>query len=192
MPFEGNLSSVSLESVLRNIDANSLTGMLTIKDARGERKIAFQGGRIVAFLPLAGEERSVPDALAAKGLITKDEVEKARTSLAWKRMNLRRALEYRGLVKELDYVQAVRDEVIVPHFVELFTNRDRTFRFEENPLENTPSEQRERWDPDQLAAELRVTTESVVLDCVRRLQSTTPSSTESAAHESPPAQENRA
>ncbi|MEZ0229000.1 MAG: DUF4388 domain-containing protein, partial [Planctomycetota bacterium] len=51
MPFEGDLSLVSLESVLRNIDANNLSGLLTIKDARGERRVAFQGGRIVAFLP---------------------------------------------------------------------------------------------------------------------------------------------
>jgi hypothetical protein len=183
VPFEGDLKVVSLESVLRNIDANSLTGILTIKDARGERQVAFQGGRIVAVLPVAGEERSVPDALAKKGFIAKDDVEKVRTSLAWKRMNLRRALEYRGLVKETDYVQAVRDEVIVPLFVELFTNRDRTFRFDESD-DNTPSEIRKGWDEDQLAGELRVSIESVVLECVKRIDEKGP--------EKPPAPENQA
>src|SRR5271155_118406 len=121
MPFEGDLKVVSLESVLRNIEGNNLSGTLAIKDARGERRIAFLSGKIMAILPLPGEERPVPDALAAKKLISKEEVEKVRASLGYKRMNLKRALEYRGLVKEQDYAQAVRDEVIVPHLVELFS-----------------------------------------------------------------------
>ena len=168
MPFEGNLNVVSLESVLRNIDSNSLTGILTVSDSRGERQVAFMAGRLVAFLPIAGEERSVADALATKKLIERDEVEKVRSSLRFKRMNLRRALEYRGLVTEQDYAQAVRDEVIVPHVLELFVKRERMFRFDEKPLEPTPS-QRDRWDEDQLAAELRILVEPLILECVRRL-----------------------
>jgi hypothetical protein len=168
VPFEGNLKLVSLESVLRNIDVNHLTGVLTISDPRGERRVAFTAGKLTAFLPIPGEERPVPDALAAKKLIARDDVEKVRSSLGWKRMNLRRALEYRGLVKEQDYAQAVRDEVIVPHILELFANRERQFRFDEKPLEATPS-RRDRWDEDQLAAELRIMIGPLVLECVRRL-----------------------
>ncbi len=171
MPFEGNLKLVSLESILRNIDVNHLTGVLAISDHKGVRKIAFMTGKLMAILPIPGEERSVADALAAKKLIARDEVEKVRSSLGFKRMNLRRALEYRGLVKEQDYAHAVRDEVIVPHVVELFSNRERMFRFDEKPLEATPS-RRDSWDEDQLAAELRIMIGPLVLECVRRLDET--------------------
>jgi hypothetical protein len=169
VPFEGELKSVALESVLRNIDANNLTGTLTIRDDRGERKVAFIEGRIYAFLPIRGEEIPVPDALARKGLISKEEVEKVRTSLAFKRLNLKRALEYRGLVTEQDYAQAVRDEVIVPHVFELFTKRERAFHFDDRPFDGTPTYERDLWDADQLAAELRVLIEPVVLECMKRL-----------------------
>lgn len=170
MPFEGDLRSVSLESVLRNIDANSLTGILTIRCIQQlERQIAFHEGRIVAFRAPRGEERGVPRALQKKGIMSADQVEKVRSSLAWKRMNLRRALEYRGLVKEQDYTQAVRDEVIVPHILELFLHPERTFRFVETPLESLPTEERALWDPDQLAAELRIPIGPLVLEAVKRL-----------------------
>ena len=165
MPFEGELNLVSLESVLRNIDVNALTGTLSIRDESGTRKIAFAAGKIVAFLAVPGEARAVPDALAKKGLISREDVEKARTSLAWKRMNLKRALEYRGLVKEQDYAQAVRDEVIVAHVLELFMHPERSFRFEEGG----PFERGDPYDQDQLAAELRVHVEPVVLECVKRI-----------------------
>ncbi|HZV01515.1 MAG TPA: DUF4388 domain-containing protein [Planctomycetota bacterium] len=176
MPFEGDLKLVSLESVLRNIDSNALTGILSVRDARGERKVAFISGKIHAFLPLPAEARGVPRALSKRTPLTVDEIEKLRTSLAWKRMNLKRALEYRGLVKEEDYARAVRDEVIVPHMQELFLHRERTFRFDEAAFEQTPAVW-DAWDPDQLAAELRVAIEPLVFECLKRVDEKSPITT---------------
>jgi hypothetical protein len=176
VPFEGDLKLVSLESVLRNIDSNALTGILSVRDARGERKVAFIAGKIHAFLPLPSEVRGVPRALSKRTPLSIDEIEKLRTSLAWKRMNLKRALEYRGLVKEEDYARAVRDEVLVPHMQELFSHPERTFRFDEAAFDQTPAVW-DAWDPDQLAAELRVAVEPLILECVKRLDEKSPITT---------------
>jgi hypothetical protein len=160
--FEGELKKVPLADVLRTIHQNSLSGTLTVKDARGERRIPFLDGRAAAFQALPGEERPVLDALAKRRAVSRADAENARTSLAWKRFTLRRALAYRGLISEQLYSAIVREDVILEGIYELFLESERTFKFEDGAPDLN------QYDLDQVAAELRLDAPVIVLEGTRR------------------------
>ena len=165
MAFEGDLKDVPIGDVLRTIHQNSLSGTLTIKDARGERRTACIDGRVAAFQPLPGEERPVLDALSKRRAVTRADAETARTSLAWKRFTLRRALAYRGLVSEQLYSAIVREDVILEGIYELFLETNRSFKFEDG------SPDLSTYDLDQVHAEVRIEAPAIVLEGTRRRDS---------------------
>jgi len=159
--FEGDLKNLPLADVLQTINQNNLTGTLTVKDAKGERKIAFAQGFIVAFQPAPGESRPVIDALAKRRIVAKSEAEKARGGFLGKRKTLRLALASRGLVTEDDYVKVVREDLLEGVY-ELFLETDRTFKFEDGNPDLAS------WDQDQIAAEIRLPAAPIVMEGARR------------------------
>jgi tetratricopeptide (TPR) repeat protein len=159
--FEGDLKNLPLADVLQTINGNSLTGTLTVKDQKGERKLAFTQGMIVAFAPAPGDGHPVIDALAKRRIVAKPDAEKARSGFLGKRKTLRLALATRGLVKEEDYVKVVKEDVLEGIY-ELFLENDRTFKFEDGQPDLA------QWDQDQLAAEVRLPAAPIVMEGARR------------------------
>lgn len=161
MAFEGDLKNLPLADVLQTINQNNLTGTLTVKDAKGDRKIAFANGFIVAFQPAPGDARPVIEALAKRRIVAKSEAEKARSGFLGKRKTLRLALASRGLVTEEAYVKVVREDLLEGVY-ELFLETDRTFKFEDGQTDLT------QWDQDQIAAEIRLPAAPIVMEGARR------------------------
>src|SRR5207248_342048 len=104
----------------------------------------------------------VLDALVRRRVVSREEAEKARSSMSWKRMTFRRALAYRGLVLEDLYAQIVKEDVVLEGVFELFLESGRRFKFLEGRPDLLP------YDPDQVCAELRLNVTSFVLDASRR------------------------
>lgn len=161
MAFEGDLKNLPLADVLQTINQNNLTGTLTVKDSKGDRRIAFSQGFITAFQPAPGEGRPVIDALAKRRIVARNEAEKARGGFLGKRKTLRMALASRGLVTEEDYVKVVKEDVLEGIY-ELFLETDRTFKFEDGQTDLTS------WDQDQIAAEVRLPAAPIVMEGARR------------------------
>jgi tetratricopeptide (TPR) repeat protein len=159
--FEGDLKNLPLADVLQTINQNNLTGTLTVKDSRGERRVAFSGGFIVAFNPAPGDARPVLEALTKRRLVGKTEAEKARGGFLGKRKTLRLALAQRGLVTEEDYQKVVKEDVLEGIY-ELFLETDRTFKFEDGAPDLA------QWDADQVAADLRLPAPGIVMEGARR------------------------
>ncbi len=161
MAFEGDLKNLPLADVLQTINQNNLTGTLTVKDSKGDRRIAFANGFIVAFQPAPGDTRPVIDALAKRRIVAKSEAEKARSGFLGKRKTLRLALASRGLVTEDDYVKVVREDLLEGIY-ELFLETDRTFKFEDGQPDLA------QWDQDQIATEIRLPAAPIVMEGARR------------------------
>lgn len=161
MAFEGDLKNLPLADVLQSIHQNNLTGTLSVKDTKGERRVAFSGGYIVAYRPAPGDGHPVIDALAKRRIVAKAEAEKARSGFLGKRKTLRMALAQRGLVKEEDYQRVVKEDVLEGIY-ELFLETDRTFRFEDGQPDLA------QWDQDQLCAELKLAAAGIVMEGARR------------------------
>jgi tetratricopeptide (TPR) repeat protein len=159
--FEGDLKNLPLADVLQTINQNNLTGTLTVRDAKGDRRIAFSQGFITAFQPAPGEGRPVIDALAKRRIVARSEAEKARGGFLGKRKTLRMALASRGLVTEEDYIKVVKEDVLEGIY-ELFLETDRTFKFEDGQTDLTT------WDQDQIAAEVRLPAAPIVMEGARR------------------------
>ncbi len=161
MAFEGDLKNLPLADVLQTINQNNLTGTLSVKDTKGDRRIAFSQGFIVAFQPAPGEAHPVIDALAKRRIVARTEAEKARGGFLGKRKTLRLALSSRGLVTEEDYVKVVKEDVLEGIY-ELFLENDRTFKFEDGQTDLSS------WDQDQIAAEIRLPSAPIVMEGARR------------------------
>jgi tetratricopeptide (TPR) repeat protein len=159
--FEGDLKNLPLADVLQSIHQNNLTGTLSVKDVKGERRVAFAGGFIVAFQAAPGEGHGVIEFLAKRRVVAKSAAEKARSGFLGKRKTLRMALASRGLISEEDYQKIVKEDVLEGIY-ELFLETDRTFKFEDG------SPDLGQWDADQVCAELRLAPPGIVMEGARR------------------------
>ncbi|MCO5169916.1 MAG: DUF4388 domain-containing protein [Planctomycetes bacterium] len=159
MAFAGDLRKLPLADVFQSIHQNSLTGALAIRDAHGERLVAFREGFVVGCAAPAGEEHGIADELVRRRKI---EAKDARPSRFFRRKgSLLKSLQRRNLMDVAEFAGMTRTLVLERVYD--------CFLLEEGSFEFVESYDQGRFDEDEASAELKVAPAEILMEAMRRI-----------------------
>lgn len=159
MAFAGDLKKLPLADVFQSIHQNSLTGALAIKDAHGERLVAFREGFVVGCAAPTGEEHGIADELVRRRKI---EAKDARPSRFFRRKgSLLKSLQRRNLMDAGEFGAMTRT-LVLERVYDCFLLEEGSFNFLE-------SFDQGRFDEDEAAAELKIAPAEILMEAMRRI-----------------------
>lgn len=159
MAFAGDLKKLPLADVFQSIHQNSLSGALAIRDAAGERLVAFRDGFVIGCAAPMGEEHGIADELVRRRKI---DAKDARPSRFFRRKgSLLKSLQRRNLMTRDEFAQMTRT-LVLERVYDCFLLEEGTFEFLE-------SYDQSRFDEDEAAAELKIAPAEILMEAMRRI-----------------------
>ena len=159
MSFTGDLKKLPLADVFQSIHQNSLTGALAIRDARGERLVAFKDGFVSGCAAPQGEEHGIADELVRRKVIDEKD---ARPSRFFRRKgSLKSSLKKKNVLDSGEFTSLTRSLVLERVYD--------CFLLEEGKFEFLEVYDASRFDDDELAAELRIAPAEILMEAMRRI-----------------------
>lgn len=159
MAFAGDLNKLPLADVFQSIHQNSLSGALAIRDANGERLVAFREGFVTGCAAPVGEEHGIADELVRRRKI---DAKDARPSRFFRRKgSLLKSLQRRNLMNAAEFAQMTRT-VVLERVYDCFLLEEGSFEFLE-------AFDQGRFDEDEASAELKIAPAEILMEAMRRI-----------------------
>ena len=159
MGFAGELATIGLPEVFRNVAFNRLTGVLTIAERDRKSALFFDDGMIRAFSSGAGHNLDYEAIAERADAAPTNAIDAARRR--GRRESLRSVLAAAGVLDETRYDAGVRT-VVEEEVILLFGRREASFVFDENPPKSGV------FDIEQLECRLEIDPETLAMEAVRR------------------------
>jgi tetratricopeptide (TPR) repeat protein len=157
--FAGDLSKLPLADVFQSIHQNTMTGAVAIETPQGQHLISFQSGLLTGCAPPPGEaDHTIGDELVRRRMV---EASVVRPSRFFKRKGtLRRSITRRGIMNDEEFIALTRSVVLERVYD--------CFLLEEGQFEFLESYDADRFDPDEVATELKVGPSEILMEAMRR------------------------
>lgn len=160
MAFAGDLQKFPLADVFQSCHQNRLTGALAIRDARGERLIAFEEGMVTGCAGLDEGDETLAGELVRRRLVSPDAI--GRPSRFFKRKgSLKRSLTRRNVLNSSEFNSFTRS-VVLERIYDCFLLEEGNFEFVED-YDKT------RFDDDEEAAKVRINPNEILMEAMRRI-----------------------
>ncbi len=160
--LKGDLSSFSLGEIFQSLAINNHSGTLKITSRDAEKLIFFDRGEIRRFSHGASKELRIGDVLVHLGRITADDLQDAYATEEKTKTPFGIALLKKGLVTKDDVVEALTLK-IQEELYDLFLWTSGHFEFQ---MDHCPDD---AFDDLQKSAGVKITTNSVIMEGLRRL-----------------------
>ncbi len=160
MAFKGDLRKLPLADVFQSIHQNGMTGALAVRDHRGERLVAFQGGFVTGCASLPTDEDDLAHELVRRRLVDSKDV--SRPSRFFRRKSSLKSTLKRKKVLDSGEFDSFTRQVVLERVYQVFLLEDGQFEFlEEYDLS--------RFDENEHAAGLRISPNEILMEAMRRV-----------------------
>src|SRR5512138_3639011 len=165
MSFVGDLEHMPIVDVIQLLHSTRKSGILSVKNRKGESRLVFKDGYIVCANHLNNSLR-IGNILVERHLITQETLECAlqeQENAGEDRKPLIVTLVQNGLVEETDAYQAL-EHLIELTVVEILTWKGGTFSLDVVPAQVSDGY---RYYPERMSREINVDTPGVLMDALR-------------------------
>ncbi|MEZ6188303.1 MAG: DUF4388 domain-containing protein [Planctomycetota bacterium] len=159
MAFKGELSKLPIADVMQSIHQNGMTGALAIRDDHGERLIAFKDGMVTGCAVPEGREHGIAEELVRRRVVDQKEVKSTR--FFRRKGGLKNSLKRKNILDSEAFVSLART-LVLERIYDCFLLETGGFEFVEDY-------DTARFDPDEVAAELRIQPSSILMEAMRRV-----------------------
>ncbi|MCA8921539.1 MAG: DUF4388 domain-containing protein [Planctomycetes bacterium] len=159
MAFKGELSKLPIADVMQSIHQNSMSGALAIRDDYGERLIAFEAGMVTGCAVPEGREHGIAEELVRRRVVDQKQVKSSR--FFRRKGGLKGSLKRRNILDSEAFVSLART-LVLERIYDCFLLETGGFEFLEEY-------DKSRFDPDELAADIRIQPSSILMEAMRRV-----------------------
>lgn len=159
MAFKGELSKLPIADVMQSIHQNGMSGALAIRDDYGERLIAFEEGMVTGCAVPEGREHGIAEELVRRKVVEQNQVKTSR--FFRKKGGLRKTLKRKNILDSEAFVSLART-LVLERIYDCFLLEKGGFEFLEDY-------DKSRFDPDELAADIKIQPSSILMEAMRRV-----------------------